>query len=250
MAFASDRSGDWEIWRADPDGGNPVQLTALGAVSGYPHWSPDGKSVVFHGNSEGQWDVFVVAREGGTPRNLSAHQAADDFPSFSRDGRWIYFSSDRGGGLYQAVWKVPSSGGAAIRVTGTGGYAAQESPDGASLYYVEAIDRPSPLWRMPVTGGEPARVLDGILLGNYAVVSSGVYHIDRPAGEGGIHYVDNPSGQTRLRYFDFASRRTITIANNLGPVDLPLTVSPDGRTVLFPRLDATVNDLMLVSGFR
>ncbi len=31
VAFASDRSGEWEIWLADPDGSNAVQLTSMGA---------------------------------------------------------------------------------------------------------------------------------------------------------------------------------------------------------------------------
>ena len=34
MAFVSDRSGRWEIWLADPDGSNAVQLTSTGADSG------------------------------------------------------------------------------------------------------------------------------------------------------------------------------------------------------------------------
>ena len=31
VAFTSDRSGEWEIWLADPDGSNAVQLTSMGA---------------------------------------------------------------------------------------------------------------------------------------------------------------------------------------------------------------------------
>jgi TolB protein len=59
VAFASDRSGDWEIWVSDIYGTNPLQLTFMNAIAtGYPHWSPDGERIVFHSNVEGQWDVF------------------------------------------------------------------------------------------------------------------------------------------------------------------------------------------------
>ena len=83
---------------SDRDGANAVQLTSMGAVPGYPTWSPDGELIAFHSNPEGQAEVFVISAAGGKPKNLTAHPAADAFPSFSRDGRWLYFSSTRAGG--------------------------------------------------------------------------------------------------------------------------------------------------------
>ena len=50
--------------------------------------------------------------------------------------------------------------------------------------------------------------------------------------------------------FDLASRKAITVAGNLGNVDFGLAASPDGRTILFTRVDSSVNDLMLVENFR
>jgi hypothetical protein len=93
-------------------------------------------------------------------------------------------------------------------------------------------------------------VLEGVVLGNFVVLERGIYYIDRPSGEGGIHYVDRPSSETRLQYFDLATRRSTTVARNLGNVDLPLTTSPDGRTILYARIDSYVDDLMLVENFR
>lgn len=171
-------------------------------------------------------------------------------PSFSRDGRWVYFSSARTGEQYQSVWRIPAAGGSAVQLMKGAGYAPQESPDGESTYYVEAIDRPSTLWRVPSSGGTPVKVLDGVLLANFAVLTEGIYYIDQPSGQVGTHYVDQPTGETRLRYFDFATRKSTTVASNLGSVDLPLTVSSDGRTILFPRLDGSTSDLMLVAEFR
>ena len=80
VAFASTRSGENEIWLADPDGSNAVQLTAMAANPGFPRWSPDGRSIAFHSNPDGQAEIFVVAAEGGRPRNLTNHPALDTFP--------------------------------------------------------------------------------------------------------------------------------------------------------------------------
>jgi len=251
VAFTSDRSGTWEIWVSDPDGSNSVQLTSMGAVAaGYPHWSPDGKQIVFHSNVDGQWEVYLIPASGGKPRNVTNHPAVDDFPSFSRDGRWIYFSSSRSGDAGHTIWKAPASGGDAVQVAKAAGLAPQESPDGAYVYFVETFDKPSLLRRLPVAGGPITNVLDGVFLANFVVVAGGIYYIDSPAGEHGIHYVDLPKGETRLRYFDFITRRSTTIAQSLGLVDIALTVAPDGHTILFPRLDSSVNDLMLVANFR
>jgi len=56
--------------------------------------------------------------------------------------------------------------------------------------------------------------------------------------------------ETRLLYFDFATKTSKTVARNLGTVGLGLTASSDGRTILFTRLDASIDDLMLVDNFR
>lgn len=249
VAFWSDRSGDWEIWLADLDGANAVQLTFMGArAAGYPHWSPDGDRIVFHSNFDGQWEVYVVPAAGGKPRNLTTHPATDSFPSFSSDGRCIYFNSTRTGEF--RIWKVPASGGDAVQVTTSVGYAPLESPDGAYIYYVETLDGPSALWRLPTAGGVPVKVLEGVVLANFVVLKGGIYYIDRPSGDGGTHYFDRPSGETRLQYLDFATQRSTTVSRNLGDVDVPLTASADGRTILYHRLDSSVNDLMLVENFR
>jgi Tol biopolymer transport system component len=193
--------------------------------------------------------VYVVPAAGGKPRNLTLNPAKDAFPSFSHDGRWIYFSSNRTGEP-DRIWKIPASGGTAVQVTNEAGYAPLESPDGAYLYYVETFDKPSPLWRLPASGGVPVKVLEGVFFGNYVVREGGIYYIDQPSGQGGVNYLDLASGETRLQYFNFATRRSTTIVRNLGNAGAFLTVSPDGRTILYCRTDSFVNDLMLVENFR
>jgi Tol biopolymer transport system component len=249
MAFGSSRSGEPEIWVADPDGSKPVQLTWGASGSGFPHWSPDGERLVYLSNMEGQWEDYVIPAAGGKPRNVTSHPAAESWASFSRDGRWIYFTSDRTG-RYE-IWKAPASGGDAEQLTSNGGFMPERSPDGAYVYYVQTWNPPSPLWRVPASGGAPEKVLDGVLLANFVVLERGIYYIDRPSGQGASQMIDAPSGETRLQYFDFATRRSTTVARNLGNVFVgPLTASPDGLTIFFCRVDSSVDDLMLVENFR
>jgi dipeptidyl aminopeptidase/acylaminoacyl peptidase len=241
VAFESDRSGPDEVWLADPDGSNAVQLTSMAATmgarrTGTPRWSPDGQLIAFDSNLEGHYHVHVIPAAGGKPRRLTSDPANDHVPSFSRDGKWIYFSSNRTG-EYQ-IWKIPVAGGEAIQVTHNTGFAAFESPDGAYVYYTQTAGAPSALWRIPASGGQPVKVLEGVVQLDFTVFDKGIY------------YIDQPSGEARLQFYDLATGRSTTVARNLGDVGQGLTVSPDGRTILYPRMDSPVNDLMLVENFR
>jgi hypothetical protein len=74
--------------------------------------------------------------------------------------------------------------------------------------------------------------------------------VPRWSPDGDIFSFDRPSGETRLQYFDFATQRSITVARHLGNVSPFFTVSLDGRTILYGRVDSSVDDLMLVENFR
>jgi len=247
-------STDFNIWRVEtsapgaPASSPPVVSIYSTKDDSMPHLSPDGQLIAVHSNLEGQWEVYVIPAAGGKPRNLTSQPASDAFPSFSRDRQWIYFDSNRAG--ENQIWKIPAFGGDAVKLTNSVGHAPFESPDGTYIYYVQTMDKSSPLWRLPGSGGVPVKVLEGVVLANFVVLEGGIYYIDRPKGEGGITYLDKPTGETRLQYFDFATRRSTTVAGNLGNVDLPLTASPEGRTILYARMDSSVDDLMLVENFR
>jgi len=237
VTFTSTRTGESEIWVADVDGGNAIQLTSMAANPGFSRWSPDGRLVAFHSNPEGQAEVFVVPSGGGLPKNLTAHPAVDTFPSFSRDGRWVYFSSSRSG--ESRIWKMPASGGDAIAVSPGVGMLAIESVDGRYLYYVDgSTNSPGRLWRLPVAGGAPVTIADDVVSTSFDVI------------EGGVYYIERRDQVSRLRYFDTATSRSRVVAENLGRLVSGLTASLDGRAILFSRIDQAVDDLMLVENFR
>jgi Tol biopolymer transport system component len=241
VTFVSDRSGESEIWVADPSGANAMRLTSLGANPGFPRWSPDRTLVAFHTNSEEHptGAVYVVPAEGGQPRNVTLNPTSTDtFPSFSHDGKWIYFSSNRSG--VPTIWKIPTSGGAASQVSDKVGLVSVESPDGAYLYHVESrsTNSPGPLWQIPLAGGAPVKLADGAISTSFDAVDGGVYYLERVQQE------------TRLRYVDLATRKSTLVAANLGNVSFGLAASRDGRTILFGRVDSSVDDLMVVENFR
>jgi Tol biopolymer transport system component len=237
IAFASDRSGNWEIWTCDSQGLNPVPLTSLGTLSGTPRWSPDGQRIAFNSTAAGSFDIYVMSAEGGPLHRVTTEISQDLGPSWSRDGRWVYFASNRGG-TYQ-TWKVPAEGGQPVQVTKQEGGQAFESPDGKFVYYLKS----GGVWRVPAEGGEEVRILDQVDWNCWAVVQGGICFLNRRA-------VPHPT----IELFNFADGKTAKIStiqnepSTGGPWGF--AVSPDGQWVLYERVDQVDNDIMLVENFR
>lgn len=247
MVFTSDRSGSNQIWISDADGSNPLQLTYMKAIdTGTPHWSPDGRQIAFDSTASGILGVYVINADGGAPRSIVVDTFSNFEPSFSHDGHWIYFASDRSGG--PEIWKIAASGGNPMQLTSRGGLMPLEGKDGKSLYYfcpssaeTSSTDAAGIL-RIPADGGESTQVIKEGIDENYWTVSGA-----------GIYFVDNRTTGRSLKLFDFATRHITTVA----PLEKPpfccnptLSVSPDGRAILYSQVDSFTHDIMLAENFR
>jgi hypothetical protein len=70
--------------------------------------------------------------------------------------------------------------------------------------------------------------------------------------EQGIYFIsgsDSAAGSS-IQFFNFATGKIRPIATTERPVSLGLTVSPDGRSILYSQVDQGGSDLMLVENFR
>ena len=239
VVFASERSGNQEIWSCDNDGSNARQLTSFGGPQvTTPRWSPDSSRIAFDSNAKGEYDIWVIDADGARPQRMTTHPANDGNPSWSPDGRWIYFDSARTG--EQQVWKIPANGGEAIQVTRDGGFAPLESADGKFVYYLKRL-RDTQVWRISTEGARVTKVLEGLSdYRNLAVVRSGLIFVP----------IRNISS---LEFLNFATHKIRTLAN----VDRPifninyagLTVSPDAQSILYTEIRAG-SELMLMENFR
>jgi len=185
----------------------------------------------------------VVDTDGGKPKRMTTNPANDGNPSWSHDGQWIYFDSARTGEAQ--IWKIPANGGEAIQLTRDGGLAPLESPNGKFLYYVKnLID--TTLWRIPVEGGPPTKIVEG--LSNYvnlAIVDTGVFFVPVPTRE---------TTRFSVQFLSLASNKIEPVAISEKPLDFGaaggLSISPDGRWILYTQFDQAGSELMLVDGFR
>jgi len=240
ITFQSRRGGEGdEIWLAAADGSNPMQLThGPGIWQGSPRWSPDGQRIAFDSQAEdGKWDIWTIDADGGSPRRLTRDPGNKNVPSWSRDGRWIYFESDRAGA--QEIWRIPATGGSEERITLGGGGPADESADGKTLFFKRAaFNADGPLLALPLVGGLERKVLECVSQRGFAVGQGGIYHLGCSA-EGRaapLYLLDPAAGRDRL----------------LGKLEQAccLTVSTDGKTILYEKDENQGSDLMMIENFR
>jgi eukaryotic-like serine/threonine-protein kinase len=232
IAFDSDRSGAREVWVSDSRGADTVQLTSMGFARD-PYWSPDGRNIAFEGRPGERSLIFVVSSGGGKPRQLSSEEGYK--PSWSRDGRSIYFFS-RGSGTAQ-TWKVPAAGGKAVQLTKQRGGPGIESTDGRYFYY-HIIAVPE-LWSVPVEGGEEALVTrEDVNFMNYWAL-----------GVKGLYFGGEADNQPILKLFHFETGRSSQVAK-LARSPRRLSLTSDGRWLLYDQVDRSESDIMLIENFR
>jgi hypothetical protein len=117
LAFVSNLTGQFEIWRLNWDGSGPMQITKDKRENISPAWSPDGKSLAYASKQvDGTYQIMVVnAFDGSAARKLTS--TAHNFsPVWSPDGNWIAFASNRGGRSYD-IYIMDKNGGNVKQLT-------------------------------------------------------------------------------------------------------------------------------------
>ena len=120
----------------------------------------------------------------------------------------------------------------------------QFSSDGKFVYCIRDRNAPG-LRSVPVDGGEETTVLESVLLSTWTISATGIYFVDVLATSRAF---------TRpLKFFSFQTHGVTEIAKLDYPLPIGgpgLSVSPDGRWVLFARLNGRNSDLFLLENIR
>ncbi|HKO62843.1 MAG TPA: S9 family peptidase [Pyrinomonadaceae bacterium] len=80
-----------QIWLANSDGGDPVQLTYAEKSSDNPRWSPDGRMFAFTSGRSGKTNLYVLRLAGGESEQLTDVKSGVGNFAWSPDGSRIAF---------------------------------------------------------------------------------------------------------------------------------------------------------------
>ncbi|QHP67961.1 amidohydrolase [Bradyrhizobium sp. LCT2] len=124
------------LWLVDIGGGLARRMTdELGDVA-QPHWSPDGKEIVFQCYRDGNFHLWTICADGTRLKQLTRGPNDDREPVYSPDGQRIAFSSDRG--LGYGIYAFDRNTGAVESLVDTEAEETEPawSPDGRKIAFV------------------------------------------------------------------------------------------------------------------
>ena len=113
IAYASDRSGSFDIWVQPVAGGDAVQVTRSEMPDTQPDWSPDGTRLAFR-SERGGGGIYLVPVLGGAEQRLTTTGSQ---PRWSPDGRRLLFVEGHA---------VPGARGTRLRVASLDGSPERE----------------------------------------------------------------------------------------------------------------------------
>lgn len=176
IAFASTRSGSWQIFTMDADGRNVVQVTNGLSHAVHPSFSPDGKKLVYSalGGRSGQWELWIVTLATGERKMIGQGL----FPAWCPDGKVnrIAFQKPRQrGSRWFSLWTLDLVDGEARRVTEIAAstnaavISPTWSPDGKKLAFATVVDPnrdqarkgQQDVWMINADGSGRKRITDG-----------------------------------------------------------------------------------------
>ena len=196
-------------------------------------WTPDGR-VVFSSIRSGKTDLWISDPDGNNARQLTRGSGYNSYPSVSPDGRSIVFESSRTG--VPCIWKMGIDGSDPVQLTRSSeGNYPQVSPDGNYVIYVSWLSEGAFTMRVPLAGGEPVRVSEGILLsispdGKLLAVLK-----NRRSQPSNYVAIIPMEGGDSIKQFDIP----------IGGASWSLTWSSDGQGVIYSDSHAGVDNLWL-----
>lgn len=140
LLFDSNANGTREMWLMEADGSQRQRLTPS-AADGQADLSLDGRWLVYSVRTQGETvpHIWRLDRQTGARQQLT-NGGGEYEAQFTPDGRWVVYVT-KDGGAQAAVWKVPATGGAAVRLTAeqTENPSPAISPDGKLLAYYKGL---------------------------------------------------------------------------------------------------------------
>jgi Tol biopolymer transport system component/DNA-binding winged helix-turn-helix (wHTH) protein len=196
------RDGKWvayvtlperSLWRARSDGSEPFQLTFPPLqVDSRPHWSADGKRIVFAAKRAGELlRLYTVSAQDGNPDPLPPEQHSQATPDWMPDGDSLIYSRYPGvdDPATYALYRIDLRTHRIERIPGTDGlYEPLWSPDGRQL---AALDSASErLFLVDIKTGKRTQLSRPTVYPVWSADSQYLYYGAAPHGIFRVHVPD------------------------------------------------------------
>jgi TolB protein len=93
LVYTGERDGNYDIYRADVEGGNEVRLTSALGLDDGPEYTPNGKFIYFNSARTGTMRIWRMRPDGSDQEPVTDGEFHDWFPHISPDGSRLVFLS-------------------------------------------------------------------------------------------------------------------------------------------------------------
>ncbi|HVS30045.1 MAG TPA: hypothetical protein VMS98_01205 [Thermoanaerobaculia bacterium] len=222
IAFASNRSGAWEIHLMDWDGANQRRITNHGTLSILPSWSPDNERMVYTSFSDGRSDLYIVNRRGGGRTRLRSGVGLNVSATFSPVGNDIAFVGSVNGNPDIYVMRDDGSNIRRLTTTNSIESTPEWSPNGRQISFTSGRSGTPQIYVMDAEGTNVRRISFDGDWNDDATWS--------PKGDQ-IAYTSRVAGRFQIRIYNVVTGQSRIVAGE-GSNEQP-TWSPDGQWIAF-----------------
>jgi Tol biopolymer transport system component len=162
--FTSERSGNWQIYRIRPDGGEPERVRTNPHREWQVEPSPDGRSIAFLSNQEGPEYLFTMDLATGAEKVLVRHGNSSILgnPSWAPAGDRLTFSSNWRIGHQIYLFDLGKAQETRLTQFRAGGCEPRFHPDGRHVMHVSRghLSEKSRLVEKNLESGEQTVLVD------------------------------------------------------------------------------------------
>jgi TolB protein len=158
VAFSSSRSGDSEIWVANPNGTDAHRVTSLKGPDVSPSWNPKTNGqIAFTGGRTGEPQIYVMDQDGSNIQRMTDSGYAVS-PSWSPNGSLLTFAWNRKygpgdpGGQDIYVMDIASKNWLQVTHESGNNDCPAWSPDGRHIVFQRQVGSHTQIWSMLADG--------------------------------------------------------------------------------------------------
>ena len=222
IAFASNRTGNWEVWLMDWDGANQRRITSHGALSILPSWSPDNERMVYTSFARGTSDMYIINRRGAGRIRVDSKLGLNTSATFSPVSNDIAFVGSVNGNPDIYLIKDDSTNIRRLTTSSSIESTPEWSPNGRQISFTSGRSGSPQIYVMDAEGTNVRRIS-----------FEGEWNDDAawsPDGER-IAYTSRVNGRFQIRIANLITGESRIVAG-VGSNEQP-TWSPDGQWIAF-----------------